>query len=106
MKFQLVGTVEYWEEIHTDGISGNEPILEEFEADNITAAIEKAKELAKGIVSRYPVSTMHGCKDFNGFNMELRTIESVWNGSITPKKVEELKRITVTENQLSGNILV
>lgn len=105
MQFQLIGTIKYWEEIHNDGMPGSEQILEEFEADDVRAAVKKAHKLALAIASQYPISTTHGCKEFGVLNVELRTIKSVWNGSITLKEIVEQQQVTKTIKHLSGSLV-
>lgn len=77
MKFQLKGTIGYWEEVGKDGGPGIEEICEEFDADNAQEAVDTAKRIAEERVRRYPQSTPHGRRVFHTCALELREIKPV-----------------------------
>ena len=101
MKFQLLGEVRFFEEIHTQGCRGSEQILEEFEADSANEAIEKARQLIAEIEEEFPRRGAHGPIEFRGLDVELRTIEPVWTGELNPETVEKMVPVTTQENRLT-----
>lgn len=104
MKFQLVGEMECWIEVHNDGYPKTVLILEEFDADDVDLAIKKSKEIIyKKIYGSNGVTD--DCDGFLKLKVELRVIEPIWETEVTPKAIKVKKPTTVTRPHFSEKFL-
>jgi len=101
MKFQLLGKIKYWEEAHTDGMSGAQKIYEEFDAEDARKASAKAQSIVKKLVAEYPKRGSNGIIEFRSCEAELREIRPVAKIAVEPNLIKKRTAVVKLENKLT-----
>jgi hypothetical protein len=99
MKFELIGQIEQWITVHTDGFSKNCTVREQFSAANKDEAVRHVKELTK----KWPTMYSKADTEFQGAKVELRIINPIWHGELKPEKTTVTKKVPVTIFKLKGS---
>ncbi|TSC83041.1 MAG: hypothetical protein G01um101419_313 [Parcubacteria group bacterium Gr01-1014_19] len=105
MRFQLVGVMKLWEEVHNDGGERRVNIDYEFESESYTMAIEESAAFVENRVKEYPKQGSYGEINFQSCKVTLREIKPIWTAETGSEQTKKLVEVEETKTILKGKNL-
>ncbi|MEK7640518.1 MAG: hypothetical protein AAB389_00780 [Patescibacteria group bacterium] len=105
MKFQLVGVMKLWEEVHNDSGPKERRIDYEFESESYTLAIEESAAFVENRVKEYPKQGSYGEISFQSCQITLREIKPIWKTETGSEQTKKLVEVEETKTILKGENL-